>query len=148
MHFRMGDDLCSSAPPIVNGYTSSLSYNEFGCIDVVPDSSQFYSHTQNGDFRYAALLQLTYRWPSDNAFVFGTGGLKFKSRAGQIEDSVASGSPPPQHFLERSCVACRRNEAEMGSAQTHYTIQRNTASIMKEDLVSFESLSLSQTASR
>ena len=45
------------------------------------------------------------RWSSGNAFVTGVGGLRFKSRADQIEHSVANGSPPLRHFFERSCVA-------------------------------------------
>ena len=44
-------------------------------------------------------------WSSGNAFVSGAGGLRFKSRAGQIGHSVANGSPPLRHFFERSCVA-------------------------------------------
>ena len=43
-------------------------------------------------------------WSSGNAFVSGAGGLRFKSRAGQIGHSVANGSPPLRHF-ERSCAA-------------------------------------------
>ena len=42
------------------------------------------------------------------------GGLRLKSRAGQIGYSVAKGLPPLQHFFERNCVARRRNDAEMG----------------------------------
>ena len=44
-------------------------------------------------------------WSSANAFLSGAEGQKFKSRAGQIEHSVANGSPPLRHFFERSCVA-------------------------------------------
>ena len=44
-------------------------------------------------------------WSSGNAFVSGAGGLRFKSRAGQIGRSVANGSPSLRHFFERSCVA-------------------------------------------
>ena len=44
-------------------------------------------------------------WSSGNAFVSGAGGQRFESRAGQIRHSVANGSPPLQHFFERSCVA-------------------------------------------
>ena len=44
-------------------------------------------------------------WSSGNAFVSGAGGLRFKSRAGQIGHSVANGSPPLRDFFERSCVA-------------------------------------------
>ena len=43
-------------------------------------------------------------WSSNNAFVSGAGGLRIKSRAGQIGHSVANGSPPLQHF-KKSCVA-------------------------------------------
>ena len=48
---------------------------------------------------------LTYCWSSDNAFVSGTEGLRFKSRVGKIEHSVANSSPPLRHFFKRSCVA-------------------------------------------
>ena len=41
----------------------------------------------------------------NNAFVSVAGGLRFKSRAGQIGHSVANGSPLLRHFFERSCVA-------------------------------------------
>ena len=44
-------------------------------------------------------------WSSGNAFVSGAGGLRFKSRAGQIGHSVANGSPPLRRFFKRSCVA-------------------------------------------
>ena len=33
-------------------------------------------------------------------------------------DSVFKGSPPLQYFSGRSCVACRRNDAEMGPANS------------------------------
>ena len=52
-------------------------------------------------------------WSRDDSFVTETGGLRFKSRAGQIGHTVADGSPPLQHcVLQRSCVA--RADAEMG----------------------------------
>ena len=53
-------------------------------------------------------------WSSGNAFVSGAGGLRFKSRAGQIERSVTNGSlrhndiytvATLRHFFERSYVA-------------------------------------------
>ena len=44
-------------------------------------------------------------WSSGNAFVSGAGGLRFKSRAGQIGLSVANGLPPLRHFFEWSSVA-------------------------------------------
>ena len=43
-------------------------------------------------------------WSSGNALISGAGGLRFKSWTGQIGHSVANGSPPLQHLLERSCV--------------------------------------------
>ena len=55
-------------------------------------------------------------WSSGNAFVSGAGGLRFKSRAGQIAHSVANGSPPLPYFFDWSCGARRRNDAEMGPA--------------------------------
>ena len=42
---------------------------------------------------------------SSDAFVFGAGGLRFKSRASQIGSCVANCSPPLQHFFESNCVA-------------------------------------------
>ena len=54
------------------------------------------------------------------AFVSGAGGLRFKSWAGQIVYSVANDSPLLQHFFEWSCVAHRRNDAEMGPANSFH----------------------------
>ena len=51
------------------------------------------------------LFNIPASWSSGNAFVSGAGGLRFKSRAGQIGHSVADSSPPLRHFFERSCVA-------------------------------------------
>ena len=52
-------------------------------------------------------------WLSGYTFVSGAGGLRFKSRAGQIGQSVANGSPPLRNFSGRSCAAHRRNETKM-----------------------------------
>ena len=57
-------------------------------------------------------------WSSGNAFVSVVGGLRFKSRAGHIGRSVANGSPPPRHFFIWSCVTRRRNDAQMGPANS------------------------------
>ena len=45
-----------------------------------------------------------YEWLSDKIQFqfFEAGGLRFKSRAGQIGRCVANGSPPLRHFFERS----------------------------------------------
>ena len=51
------------------------------------------------------------------AFVSGAGGLKFKSRPSQIEQSVANGSL-------KGTVLLMRNDAEMGQP-TRYKLQRN-----------------------
>ena len=59
------------------------------------------------------------------------GGLWFKSRAGQIEHCVANGSPPLQHFLERSCVAYRSNDVEMSPANSLHASAYITAIKMK-----------------
>ena len=40
----------------------------------------------------------------------------FKSWNGQSGHSVTNGSPPLQHFFERSWVACKRNNEEIDSA--------------------------------
>ena len=66
-------------------------------------------------------------WSSGDGFVSGAGGLRFKSRAGQIGHSVANGLPPLRHFFERICVATRR-----WAPPTRYTLQCITASIMKD----------------
>ena len=50
-------------------------------------------------------LTTTGQLSSGNTFVSGAGGLRFKSRSGQIEHSAATGSLPLQHFFERSSVA-------------------------------------------
>ena len=50
-------------------------------------------------------INILASWSSGNAFVSGAGGLRFKSRAGQIGRSVAIGSPPLRHFFERNYVA-------------------------------------------
>ena len=70
------------------------------------------SNLQPLDYRSTALpLELEKTpvgpasWSSGNAFVSGAGGLRFKSRVGQIGHSVANGSPPLRHFFEWSCVA-------------------------------------------
>ena len=53
-----------------------------------------------------------------NAFVFGAGGLRFKSRAGQIEHNAANGSPPLRHFFKKSCVSRKGNDTWMGIANS------------------------------
>ena len=54
-------------------------------------------------------------WSSGNTFVSGAGGVRFKSRAGQVGHSVANGSQLLQHFFERSCAA-GHNDVEISHA--------------------------------
>ena len=41
---------------------------------------------------------------SGNEFIFGVGGLRFKSRADQIGHSLDNSSPSLQYFFESSCM--------------------------------------------
>ena len=50
------------------------------------------------------------------AFVSGVGGMRFKSRAGQIGFSVANGSPPLKQFFEKSSLAGKRIDSLHASA--------------------------------
>ena len=61
---------------------------------------------------------LSTSWSSGNAFISEPGGMRFKSLDGQIVHNVAHRSPPLRHFFERSCVAGRCNDAEMGFANS------------------------------
>ena len=70
-------------------------------------------------------------WSSGNAFVSGAGGLRFKSRVGQIVHSAADDLPALQYFFDSSCIA-RAQWREDGPPPTRYTLRRNTASIMKD----------------
>ena len=56
-------------------------------------------------------------WTSGNALVSAAGGLRFKSRTGQIGHSVTNGSPPLRHSL-KGAVLPGRNDAEMGPANS------------------------------
>ena len=62
------------------------------------------------------ILQSSVSWLSRSAFVFGAGSLRCKSRASQIEHSVANGSAPLQHFLKKTCVSRRSNDTWMGTS--------------------------------
>ena len=55
-------------------------------------------------------------WSSDNAFVSEAGGLRFKSRAGQIGHSAAYGSPPRDISFKTKLPGC--NDAETGPANS------------------------------
>ena len=69
-------------------------------------------------------------WSSGKVFVSGAEGLRFNSRAGQIECSVAKGSSPLRHLFERSCVPGAMTQR--WASQTGYKLRRNTQSIMKD----------------
>ena len=56
-------------------------------------------------------------WSSGNAFVFEAGGLRFKSRVGQIGHSVVNGSPRCDISLKEA-VTPGRKDAEIGPANS------------------------------
>ena len=77
-------------------------------------------------------------WSSGNAFVSRAEGHRFKSRAGQIGQSVANGSLLLrhfflQHFFERNCVAWSARTLRWATL-SRYTLWRITAST-KFDLI-------------
>ena len=93
-----------------------------------------------GNLRERSLTLLTqnqptthqFSWSSGNKFVFGAGGLMFKSRACQIEHNVDNGSPPLRHF-KKTCVGVLPGHSERRWARrTPYMLWRITASIIKE----------------
>ena len=57
---------------------------------------------------HTALQILAFCWSSGNAFVFGAGGLRFKSWAGQIGHSVANGSPPQAKSTDLDKLTAKR----------------------------------------
>ena len=65
--------------------------------------------------KYITIFNL--RKASGNAFVSGAGGLRFKSRAGQIGHSVANGSSPCD-ISSKGAVLPRRNDVEIGPANS------------------------------
>ena len=72
-------------------------------------------------------------WSSGNALVSGVGGLKFKSRAGQIGHSCQQLATAAIFFRKKLCClgALTRNWASW-PPQTRLTLQRNIASMMKD----------------
>ena len=77
---------------------------------------------------------------NNNSLVSGAGGLRFKSRAGEIGHKVANDLLPLEHFFEKSCVTRRLNDVEIGRA-ARYTLQRDTGSIpIIKDLIDFDLL--------
>ena len=84
-------------------------------------------------FHLANLFTIPASWSNGNAFVSGTRGLSFKSRAGQIEHKLLpTACHGLRHFFERSCVAqCPGTMTRILSPSTRYTLLRNTTIIMK-----------------
>ena len=78
---------------------------------------------------------VTENWPFGRAetrsSLGSSGRLWFKSRAGKIGHSVASGLPPRRHFFEKSCVARRRHDKEI-VPPTHYMFWSHLVSIIKD----------------
>ena len=69
-------------------------------------------------------------WSSGNAFVSGVGGLRFKSRTGQIEHSVTNDLPPLRHSSKRAVLP--RAMTRRWAPPTRYTLRQITASIIKD----------------
>ena len=67
-----------------------------------------------------------------------------KSRTGQIERSVANGSPPLRHFFERSRVARRCNEAEMDHANSLHALTYYGECNERFDLIAAVELTVKQ----
>ena len=81
-----------------------------------------------------------------NTFFIGAGGLRFKSRAGQIGHSVANGSPALSHLFERSRVTRNRNDVRGDlPPPTCYSLRRNVASRMKTMVLNLLSAYFVQT---
>ena len=59
-------------------------------------------------------------WSNGNVFIPGAGGL-IKSRAGQIGQSVANGSPPLQISLKKA-VLPERNDAVLAFANSFHAL--------------------------
>ena len=74
-------------------------------------------------------------WSSGYTFVFGTGGLRFKSEAGHIGHGVFNGSAPLWHFERCYVQAQWRGD---GALLTRNMLRRSTASIMKDFDLNFE----------
>ena len=73
----------------------------------------------------SSTLNLFASCSSGNAFVSGTGGLRFKSRASQIGYSVANGLPTTCHRCDISlngAVLPGRNDAIMGPANSLHAL--------------------------
>ena len=70
-------------------------------------------------------------WSSSNAFVSEAGGMIFKSRASQIEHSVANASPTAATFLQKE-LCFPGVMPRKWTSQTRCTLWRNTACIMKD----------------
>ena len=74
-------------------------------------------------------ILLPASWLSVNAFVSEAEGLRFKSQAGQTAHNVANASPRC-NISPKGAVLPGRNDLEMGSANSSYTLRRVTACIM------------------
>ena len=75
-------------------------------------------------------------YSSGNTFASGSGGLRFKSRAGQIGRSVANGSPLLRYFF-KGAVLFRRNDAEMGPANSLHASAQYSEYNKRFDLIYF-----------
>ena len=69
-------------------------------------------------------------WSSGDGFVSGAGGLRFKSRAGQLDTGCQLLATASTFLLKNLC--CPGAMMRKWAPPTCYTLRRNTASIMKD----------------
>ena len=79
---------------------------------------------------HTALQILAFCWSSGNAFVSGTGGLRFKSlRSNQTQ--CCQQLTAAATFLQKE-LCCQDAMTQRWAPQTHYTLQRIIESITKD----------------
>ena len=97
---------------LLTTYSIYLIYNLFNSIQFI-----IYLLLCIQSFMYTVQQILAFCWSSSNAFVSGAGSLRFKSRSGQIEQSVANGLHRCKISSKRAALP-GRNDAEMGPANS------------------------------
>ena len=105
-------------------YRSMLSYFRFCCallvlVFTISNHACLKAHTK--------IFMRKVVSSGTNAFVCGAGGLRFKSRAGQIGHGVATAAA---FFRKKLC--CPDAMTRRWALQTRYTLRRNTGNVMKD----------------
>ena len=81
-------------------------------------------------FAYFRDIGAPVNWRSVTDIAIFAGGSRCDARAGQILHGVANESPPFDGLSEFKALLLRRQVVEVVPA-THYTLRRNTESVMK-----------------